>query len=296
MAARNQSVLSKLLHPVTGARFLERYWTQRPLVVRGSPRRLPALFRAPALQTLDGLLATSPGRIRTWFTDEQGVAQSAEVSAAAARTLYLTRRLTIVVDGLQVPAVIELMTRMKKELRTLQAPFGANAYASPAGVTTRMHFDEQDVFLVQVRGRKRWRYAPQTQIRFPPQSHFGAKVGVENALIATRFPEQMPAGARSVVLRPGDVLYLPAGTWHEARALDDSIGVTLTFPNSSWLELLLLRLRARLLAREEWRAPSVGILAPPSPLQARALATFDALVRELAEELATVELMELLTK
>jgi ribosomal protein L16 Arg81 hydroxylase len=296
LAARNKSALSKLLHPLTGPRFLERYWTQRPLVVRGSPRRLPALFHAPELQTLADLLDASPGRIRTWFTDERGAAQSVVVSAAAARTLYLTRRLTVVVDGLRVPAVSELMARMKKELQTLQSPIGANAYASPAGVTTRMHFDEQDVFLVQVRGRKRWRYAPQTQIRFPPQSHFGAKVDVENALIAAHLPGQMPARARSVVLRPGDVLYLPAGTWHEAHALDDSIGVTLTFPNSSWLELLLLRLRARLLAREEWRAPSVGILAPPSPLQARALATFDKLVRELAEELASVELEELLTQ
>lgn len=265
-------------------------------MVRGAPARLPSLFRAPALQSLDGILGTNPARVRAWFTDERGAAQSAELTAEAARTLYRDRRLTIVADTLRIRGVEALMARMKEELHTFCFPVGANAYVSPAGVGTRMHFDEQDVFLVQVRGKKRWRFAPQTQLRHPTDPHFGAKLGAENALSRPKFPTRMPRGARTVVLSPGDVLYLPAGTWHESETLKDSVGLTLTFPTSSWLDLLLLRLRERLVTREAWRARTVGILAPPSPLQARALATFGALTKELGGELSTLEVWELLTK
>ncbi len=296
MPKPRRSALGTLLGTLPPARFLERYWTQQPLVVRGAPARLPSLFRARALQSLDGVLGTNPSRVRAWFTDERGAAQSVELSADAARTLDLDRRLTIVVDTIRVPAVDALMESMKRELHTLSSAFGANAYVSPAGAGTRMHFDEQDVFLAQIRGKKRWRFAAQAQLKHPTEPHFGAKLGAENALSRPKFPERMPRGARTVVLSPGDVLYLPAGTWHEAETLKDSVGLTLTFPTSSWLDLLMLRLRERLVTREAWRARTVGILAPPSPLQARALATFGALVKELGSELSELEVWELLTK
>src|SRR5580692_9464759 len=84
--------------------FLERYWTSRPLFVRGSPSRLPALFRAPQAQTLGGLLGASPTSVRTWFVDPRGAERSVEIPAGAAAELYLSRRLTVVVDGVRIPA------------------------------------------------------------------------------------------------------------------------------------------------------------------------------------------------
>jgi ribosomal protein L16 Arg81 hydroxylase len=276
--------------------FLERYWTSRPLFVRGSPLRLPAVFRARALQTLGGLLGASPTGVRTWFVDPRGAERSVEVPADAAAELYLSRRLTVVVDGVRIPAVETLMSRMKAELVTLQHSIGANAYVSPAGVGTRMHFDQQDVFLVQIVGRKRWTIAPQTQVRHPTEPFFGGQLGRENRLHRARFPTRMPRAARTVVLAPGNVLYLPAGTWHESLTLKDSIALTFTFASTSWLDLLLLRLRARLLRREPWRERTVGILATPSALQARALSTFRELARSLGRELSDIDVMDLLTR
>jgi ribosomal protein L16 Arg81 hydroxylase len=275
--------------------FLERHWTSQPLFVRGAPSRLPGVFGAPEAQSLEALLGARPAAVRTWFSDAEGAVQSAEISGDAAVKLHASRRLTVVLDGVRISGVDALMDRMKSDLVTLQNATGANAYVSPAGVGTRMHFDEQDVFLVQVVGRKRWTFAPQTQIKDPTEFHLGGEPRRENAIHQPRFPTRMPRTARSVVLVPGCVLYLPAGTWHQSMTLDDSIALTLTFASTCWLDLLLMRLRARLLREERWRERTVGILAPPSPLQARALSTFQELTRSLGRELSDIEAMDLLT-
>jgi ribosomal protein L16 Arg81 hydroxylase len=45
--------LRELLHPLTPARFLRQHWTRRARVARSAERRMPALFRAQGLRSLD---------------------------------------------------------------------------------------------------------------------------------------------------------------------------------------------------------------------------------------------------
>lgn len=291
-----RSALGRLLHGRSPSVFLERYWSHRHLAVKAPVSRMPELFGAPELQSVESVLESEYHGVRGWFTDRKGAARSADLTAASALTLYRTEILTLVVDSLRLPPVERLMQAMRRELATPQTFVGCNVYMSPAGAGTRMHFDEQDIFLVQIRGRKRWRIAPCTQIREPMQPHFaGAKMHPENALLAPKLPTRMPRVRETVVLEPGSVLYMPAGYWHASETIEDSIALTLTFPSICWLDLMLTRLRHRLVQRERWRARAVGILAPPSPRQRRALEHMQGLLDELAEDLASTNIVDLLS-
>lgn len=71
------------------------------------------------------------------------------------------------------------------------------------------HFDQYDVFLIQGRGRRRWRIGQQCDDATPLRSHADIK-------LLAQFDEQAVYD-----LGPGDILYVPPGVAHDGIALDD---------------------------------------------------------------------------
>ena len=71
------------------------------------------------------------------------------------------------------------------------------------------HFDQYDVFLIQGRGRRRWRIGQRCDDATPLRSHADLK-------LLARFDEQAVHD-----LGPGDILYVPPGAAHDGIALDD---------------------------------------------------------------------------
>ena len=96
--------------------------------------------------------------------------------------------------------------------RTFAAQIGANAYCSFKGVQAfNAHYDNHDVFAVQTEGEKVWRIY-ETQIEMPvdlPPDTQETRCWLEQA----RGPL-----VSEIRMRPGDVLYLPRGRFHEAIA------------------------------------------------------------------------------
>jgi ribosomal protein L16 Arg81 hydroxylase len=98
--------------------------------------------------------------------------------------------------------------------RTFAASVGANVYCSFQGVRAfGTHYDLHHVFAVQTEGEKLWRlYSNRADrpVDFPPDTPE-----------TRRWLEQSrgPVSAE-VLMRPGDVLYLPRGWYHDALAQD----------------------------------------------------------------------------
>jgi lysine-specific demethylase/histidyl-hydroxylase NO66 len=110
---------------------------------------------------------------------------------------------------------------------SLTHPVQANAYVTPP--TSRgfaVHHDTHDVFVLQTRGRKRWRvFQPVVELAGPeqPWKDSGADPG-----------EPVLEGE----LRPGDALYLPRGFPHDAEAREEvSIHITVGVLAHTWLDL-----------------------------------------------------------
>lgn len=99
------------------------------------------------------------------------------------------------------------------------------------------HFDDVDVYVLQVEGRKRWRVcAPlpgHALPRYSSRDFVDAEIGT---------------CMLDVVLEPGDLLYLPRGTIHQAASLPAAHSLHLTVSadyRRSWADLLEASLQVR---------------------------------------------------
>lgn len=92
------------------------------------------------------------------------------------------------------------------------------------------HFDDVDVYVLQVEGRKRWRVAA------PLPGHALPRCSSRDFVDA-----EVGACMLDVELAPGDLLYLPRGTIHQAESLPGAASLHLTVSadhRRSWADLL----------------------------------------------------------
>ncbi len=102
------------------------------------------------------------------------------------------------------------------------------SYALPGG-GVGPHCDSYDVFLLQGRGRRRWRVSHQRDTVLVP--------GAALQLLRDFRPQQ------EWVLEPGDMLYLPPGWAHDGVALDPCMTYSIGFRAPTWQELAVHFLR-----------------------------------------------------
>lgn len=96
-------------------------------------------------------------------------------------------------------------------------------------------------FTVQLRGSKRWKLW-RGQVEHPLRGctpHYGAIDTVEQQLKVQRmrYPDHQfhftPPSCEEVVLRPGSVMYFPAGCWHRVECEEDSLSINISLVSST---------------------------------------------------------------
>jgi hypothetical protein len=100
-------------------------------------------------------------------------------------------------------------------------------WIGPAGTLTPLHSDFDDNIFAQVWGSKRIFLAPphHDEFLYPRQANpvlFGSPVDPE-APDFERYPLARQATMLEVMVNPGDMLYIPAGWYHQVRALTFSL-------------------------------------------------------------------------
>ena len=191
-----------LLGGLTPAQFMRRHWQRKPLVVRGAlpgvvpPLARPALFDLAAREDVESRLLVRDGR--RWALRHGPLPRRALPP--------LSRRgWTLLVQGLDlhVDAARALIDRFRFVPDACLDDLMIS-YASDGG-GVGPHVDSYDVFLLQVQGRRRWRYGHQRDL--------GRRPGLPLKILA-RFEPECEA-----VLEPGDLLYLPIGWAHDGVAV-----------------------------------------------------------------------------
>jgi 50S ribosomal protein L16 3-hydroxylase len=210
-----------LLGGLSPARFMRRHWQQRPLLVRQAwPLVAPPVTRAE----LFALAARDDVESRLVMHD--GKRWSLRRGPLSRRALPALSRphWTLLVQGLDlhVDAAHALLSRFRfvPDVRLDDLML---SYASDAG-SVGPHIDSYDVFLLQVGGRRRWRYGrcPRPQLRSD----------VPLTMLAKFEPTD------SQLLEPGDMLYLPPGWAHEGTAVGaDCMTVSIGFRAPTRAEL-----------------------------------------------------------
>jgi len=244
--------LATLLTPVPLGRLLNDCWGKRPLVVHRSDVRRPQvteLLSSKDIQTLlkekhlqYGLnvdIATYDLRHgRRTLNDGENAATHDDVmrrfaEGCSVRILHPQR---------YQDALLQLVQALE---RFFSSPVGCNAYWTPASAQGfAPHYDDIDALVLQLEGEKRWRlYAPLQESEVLPRyssTDFEAK--------------DLGPVLAEVILKPGDMMYMPRGLIHEAFSLKDchSLHVTISVgQRCAWVDFLELALPAALRAAAE---------------------------------------------
>lgn len=118
---------------------------------------------------------------------------------------YLRAGATVVLDAVELfaPGVARLCA---DAAAALGCPVDSVAFLTPPGRKgLAPHIDDEDVFVLQLSGTKRWKVYPQLR-----------PVPLRPAVLAGR---DLGEPLLDVVLEPGDALYVPRGTPHEAASV-----------------------------------------------------------------------------
>mmetsp|Transcript_37504 Transcript_37504/g.79550 ORF Transcript_37504/g.79550 Transcript_37504/m.79550 type:complete len:428 (-) Transcript_37504:44-1327(-) len=102
------------------------------------------------------------------------------------------------------------------------------AYLTPPGSqAVRLHNDDQDVFLLQVWGKKHWKVRNAPQLPIYSEEMLGKDEPVP--------PEVIEDPIMDFTIEPYDILYLPRGYLHEATTSTElSLHITVTMPTSDY--------------------------------------------------------------
>lgn len=118
--------------------------------------------------------------------------------------------------------------------RDAPAPDGM-PWIGPAGTVTSLHHDLTNNFVAQMVGRKQVTLIPAAEVGRLYNDHhvFSQITDLDDPdLDMALYPRLLETTTFTVVLEPGEVLFIPLGWWHQVKALDFS--VTLTFTNFRW--------------------------------------------------------------
>ncbi len=244
---------AEFLAPFDAGTFRSQVFGHRPLHVQGGPAGASLL----PWKRFNEVLALTPywneDTLKVYFRSRSALREnycdisdlkpgaSAPVNPAKVQALVALGA-SVVANGIHrvCPEVGAVASMLEREFT---ARVVANVYCSFQGVQAfQTHFDLHDVFAVQVEGEKTWRVyesradAPVNPV--PPGDEW------EKWLTATRGKLLFEAH-----MKPGDVLYLPRGQYHDALT-GDRASLHVTFGVSPALGLALFRLLEGALSRE----------------------------------------------
>ena len=200
---------------------MRRHWQREPLLVRGA---FPG-FRDP-LSPREVLALAASGDAVSRLVRRRGSRWSVEHGPIpAARIKQLPRRAwtVLVQDTNHFSAKADALLGRFDFVPHARIDDVMVSYAAPGG-GVGPHVDSYDVFLLQGRGRRRWRISRQRDHAFVP--------GLDLRILARFRPE------REFVLEAGDMLYLPPGVAHDGIAESECLTWSIGFRAPSDREIV----------------------------------------------------------
>lgn len=266
--------IRELFAPVSARTFLEEYWQVKPLYIPGYPEKFRDLFSRHRFEDAIQRATEKPNgvgfKLGALVKDEEnhgGLTFTEAISPVDVdRSLAAGQTICVTDIGVGDDRLGDYARKIKEQLQyTGKVHF--NCYFSPHGSGADTHFDARASTTLQIEGKKRWRFSSRPAVTWPLSN---AQLRPDGSVYY-----MLPwAGGESwedtgvvdesefveVVLEPGDLLFLPAGTWHNARAIGSSLALNLAFGPADFFTFLLKLLEAVFVPSPAWRG---GV--PPVP-------------------------------
>ena len=280
--------LPSVLGSISPAEFMRDYWQKKPLLIRQAIPGMQALlsrkdlFALASNEDVESRLVSGDGESQTW--------QMRRGPFKPRGLPPLSRpHWTLLVQGvdLHVDAFANLRDRFRF-IPDARLDDVMVSYASDGG-GVGPHFDSYDVFLLQAHGQRRWRISAQKNLQL--------RDDVPLKILSQFKP------TKTLLLEPGDMLYLPPHYAHEGVAVGECMTYSIGFRAPEQRELaaeLLSRMTdldnamASVRYRDPGQAVAVKPARIPAALQAFALQSVQSLLSQTGQ--LQVALGEVLTE
>ena len=207
----------EVIAPLTRERFLSEFWTKTFLHLRGQKGRFTSLLTWEKLNEvlewqnpppLIKLLRGGELIDQQFYIDHMDKRPEARQINAGRLIASISQGAALVIDGIQniVPPVKDLSGQFED---VFEATNQVNLYAGWGTQNTfHLHWDPQEVFILQLSGRKHWKiYAPTRPYPLKDESE--------------KTPEPTGQPVWEGVVEDGDMLYVPRGWWHVVHPLNE---------------------------------------------------------------------------
>ena len=257
-----------LLQPISTSEFLSTYWDKTHVHVQPSSRSklasLPGLSQFPTL--FCGNLTAErwesdayQGGVQASWLDSLGNLRTLNADSSQYSALYNAgASLCFGPVESRHPTLSAFVEDVLKHTG-FDGEVWTTAYLTPPHSGGVMHFDNQHVFFCQVSGEKHWKVSTEPAMKWPPVNVLASTLVLPETrqqLVDFGWPvtPSSESSFADILLKEGDVLYMPPGVWHEQRTADShSLHYTLTLgPISSW-NVLFSFLRMTMMKSPEWR-------------------------------------------
>lgn len=188
------------------------------------------------------------------------------------------------------------LSSIKSELGIPQMTYGrCLLYGTPDGGGSATHFDQNFNIVLQLKGKKTWRFKENSHVSDPLTRHcLGGEYDPElQSYLSGPIDEEISEFSEEYCLEEGSLLFVPIGYWHNTLAHEDSLALNFTFTNPSWADVLLTALRGRLVTSPEWRKRVKGI-NNKDDLQ-EGLAHFQSLIHSLGDDIPNWNAFQILS-
>ncbi|MDN3578321.1 cupin domain-containing protein [Chitinimonas viridis] len=230
---------ASLVHPFTPADFLAGKWPKEFVHITGPMSRFAEIVEHPDFAGVESLLRSPlQGSIRADYTRED---KRSEEDITPDRAIELYRAAcTIYMTRLASEPILQWTRELDGALGLLPGTTQVNAFASMPGRGLSWHWDPQELFILQLKGRKVWHVAPNDYIDWPTKSgQAGAekRPDIRMQLKDPQRPVESPKSWDTIEMEPGSVMFLPRGYWHTTENIDESLHLVFQVKLLSWRDV-----------------------------------------------------------
>lgn len=279
LPASARDAFARVLDPLDPGRFFDEVFEDRhELIARDDPERFADLVSIAAIDDfvashelhagMIDMTRAEPQIMRNQFIQDNDV-----IDRSAVMRLYQDKGTLI------APHFHSYHKPLADFVRALEPVFSAqiqtNIYLTPPGAQGfRTHYDNHDVFVLQVSGSKKWRL-----YNTPVDKPFRGE-GFEPGVHDVGEPEQ------EFLLHAGDTVYIPRGMMHDADSFDDhsSLHITLGLVAKTWADLVLESISKVALGMDSMRRALPPGYANPDFDRGPAREQFAAFIAEIADK------------
>lgn len=263
-ATESSHLFEALIAPLSASEFKSTVWPAGLHVSHDPKPGLDALLAQPELRDIESFCAIgNDGGIHVNYTREQRFRIELNADPADAVRQFHAGN-TIQILDLKTDEIRRWHRALDAALGLIPGTTVVNGFTSLRGKGIPWHWDSQEVFIVQVRGRKLWHVAANEYVEWPTVNGMPTESPSREMAFQLKSPTQPirePEHWQSVEMQPGSVMYMPRGYWHKVEQnLEESLHLVLQVRLPSWRDLFRFMLdNAPPLYGLDWRRPTSAL-------------------------------------